>query len=388
MQTDPWSAAFAELADEHLPTLAARERELWLELTSPWTDGLVVVGAGSLGQKVAAGLRQVGRKPLAFTDNNASLWGTNIEGIPVLAPQEAARRFGERAAFVVAIWPGGFGDRMSIVCEQLRALACQCVLTFAPLFWWRPDLFLPHWRCSLPSRLASESAAIRQGYSLWEDEESRRVYVTQLAWLCGKPLAYNSPPGAGPYFDDDAIQLGTSEFFIDCGAFDGDTLAAFLEKTERFERVYVIEPDRQNLAKLNQLISRLPPHRQDRIVVHPFALGTRSCTVRFAEGQGLLSKVAAQGGVEVECRTLDELLCDSQPTFIKMDIEGAEPDALEGARQVISRDRPKLAICVYHEPQHLWRIPLLMKSLCPGYVLKLRHYLETCDVVCYARASQ
>jgi methyltransferase FkbM-like protein len=55
-----------------------------------------------------------------------------------------------------------------------------------------------------------------------------------------------------------------------------------------------------------------------------------------------------------------------------MDIEGAELDALRGARPVIVRDRPVLTICVYHVPGDLWRLPLLMKEMIPEYQMFLR----------------
>jgi hypothetical protein len=61
-------------------------------------------------------------------------------------------------------------------------------------------------------------------------------------------------------------------------------------------------------------------------------------------------------------------------TFIKMDIEGAEYDALLGAAKVIQRDRPILAICVYHTQSDIWRIPLLIHEMLPEHLLYLRAY--------------
>jgi hypothetical protein len=74
-----------------------------------------------------------------------------------------------------------------------------------------------------------------------------------------------------------------------------------------------------------------------------------------------------------------------RPTFIKMDIEGAEVDALIGARRLIENALPVLAICVYHQPDHLWRIPLLIRSFSDQYRFFLRpHNEEGWDLVCYA----
>lgn len=92
-----------------------------------------------------------------------------------------------------------------------------------------------------------------------------------------------------------------------------------------------------------------------------------------------------QGEVRVDCVTLDESLKDRNPSFIKFDIEGAELDALEGARDVISRCRPVLAVSVYHEQAHLWQIPLALSEICSDYSYYLRpHGTEGWDLVCYA----
>ena len=82
---------------------------------------------------------------------------------------------------------------------------------------------------------------------------------------------------------------------------------------------------------------------------------------------------------------LDSLLGDARPTFMKFDIEGAEVDALTGARQTIERQAPILAVCVYHQQDHLWRIPLLLREWRDDYALFLRpHNEEGWDLVCYA----
>jgi hypothetical protein len=68
-----------------------------------------------------------------------------------------------------------------------------------------------------------------------------------------------------------------------------------------------------------------------------------------------------------------------------MDIEGAEIDALNGASEAIKRFRPILAICVYHKPDHLWKVPLLISTYSDDYSLFLRpHDEEGWELVLYA----
>lgn len=72
--------------------------------------------------------------------------------------------------------------------------------------------------------------------------------------------------------------------------------------------------------------------------------------------------------------TLDSLLDGGEATFIKMDIEGSEMEALKGAADTIRNHHPFLAICVYHRPDHILDIPLFIRGLHPGYRFRLRHY--------------
>jgi hypothetical protein len=95
--------------------------------------------------------------------------------------------------------------------------------------------------------------------------------------------------------------------------------------------------------------------------------------------------ISETGTIEINCAPLDEILADSSPTYIKMDIEGAELSALLGAKQVIQEFKPVLAISVYHQQNHLWRIPMIVRSFCDQYSFFLRpHNEEAWDLILYA----
>ena len=74
-------------------------------------------------------------------------------------------------------------------------------------------------------------------------------------------------------------------------------------------------------------------------------------------------------------------------TFIKMDIEGSELEALKGASTTISANKPKLAICVYHKIEDFWEIPIYINKLAPEYKFYVGHHTVslTCpETVLYA----
>ena len=110
--------------------------------------------------------------------------------------------------------------------------------------------------------------------------------------------------------------------------------------------------------------------------------------VAFLENEELRgsSAIDKSGNTEIEVVRLDDFIpSDEKITFIKMDIEGAEIDALNGCKNILQKYKPKLAICIYHKPDDLWEIPLLIKRLVPEYQIYIRHYSNYLwETVCYA----
>lgn len=349
-------------------------------------DSLVLFGAGNLGKKVLRGLRRVGIEPVAFADNNARAWGTTIEGVPVLSPQDAAARYGKSTAFIITIWGGRGRETMAQRIAPLRELGCSTVLSFGKLFWKYPESFLPHYAVDLPHKVLEQTDAIREAFNLWEDDASRHEFVAQIRWRLHLDFdALPAPVAHEIYFPTDLVEVADTEVFVDCGAFDGDTLAAFLRsRGELFGHVHAFEADPVNFEKMRGYVATLPITLQAKLTLHPFAVGERRETVRFA-AMGTESSAVGSGTLEVQSVSLDEALADRRPTWIKMDIEGSEPDALRGARELIREQTPVLAVCSYHLQDHVWRIPLLAREMSDEYRFFLRpHVLECWDLVSYA----
>ncbi|MGZ6142274.1 MAG: FkbM family methyltransferase, partial [Myxococcales bacterium] len=196
-----------------------------------------------------------------------------------------------------------------------------------------------------------------------------------------------SEPAREPeYFAPGQFKLADDERFVDCGAFDGDTVRSFLGLLPRFAgRVHAFEPDAGTFARLQAFRDGLPAGVRERVEITRAGVGARRERVRFGEGGGTGSAVGA-GAVEVDIVPLDEAVAEMRPTLIKVDTEGYEPEVLEGAKAVIGRTpAPVLALCVYHRQDHPWRIPLMTAALHGGYRFRLRSYtLDGWDLVLYA----
>jgi FkbM family methyltransferase len=345
-----------ELLGADPAAVIARGRRLFDELAAPFAERLVLFGAGALGRRTLAGLRQFGIEPLAFADNNPALWGTPVDGVTVLEPGEAARQFGDSAAFVVTVF------QLAKPSAQLRALGCASVAPYAPLFWKYPDAFLPFCFLDLPTEIFAQRDAVRLAFDLWSDEASRREYLAQIRWRTLLDFDALPPATGDEYFPPDLVRLREDEVFVDCGTFDGDTIREFLRRSGgRFARIAGIEPDPHNFARTGEAVAALPEELRNRIDLLPFAAGDQRKRVRFSASGDVTSTVVAEGGcpegaIEVECAPLDEIL-PYPPTFIKMDVEGAERDPPHpGALRLPPRGRYVVSPAADRRPRA--RLPL------------------------------
>lgn len=376
-----------EILNEDIASAVKREQNSFDDLTFPFKDRLVLFGAGGLGRMVLNGLRKAGIAPLAFADNNSSLWGKIIEGLQVLKPEDAAHKYGSNAAFIVTIWRAGGTHRFAHTQKQLYDLNCLKVVSFAFLFWKYPDIFLPYYTIGLPHILLSQKEQIINVFKLWEDAVSCHEYLAQLLWRLLLDFdCLPSPVAFTQYFPDDLYNLSNDEIFVDCGAFDGDTIKEFFKRQPNFKgKLFAIEPDPINIQKLNNYLKTVKKVLKDSVRIIPMAIGTKKEKVRFSATGSAASVVDPEGALEVDCAPLDYILGNDNPTFLKMDIEGAELDAIYSAANSIKKNLPILAISVYHQPDHLWSIPLLIHSLSDQYRLYLRpHNEEGWDLVTYA----
>ena len=386
MSKEALRAELDQLLSEDVASAKRREKATYDELVAPHGDRLVLFGAGNLGRRTLAGLRKLGIEPLAFSDNNPAAWGKQVEGIDVVSPQDAADRFGNNAAFLLTIWGGHGTDRMSARCDHLRRLGCDTVVPFAFLYWKHPDLYLPHYALDVPHKVLLAADDVRAAFELFNDEASLREFVGQIRWRLTLDFdALPLPVEHEIYFPDDLTKVTPDEVFVDCGAYDGDTAKRFLERNgNRFASFIAFEPDPVNFRHLEEAVAAAPAPIRTKVSCEPYAVGARTEKVRF-EATGTASSSVGQGSLELDCVTLDEALGGRRPTWIKMDIESAEIDALKGAEKTIRTNLPVLAICVYHLQDHVWKIPLQIHRLSSDYRLFLRpHVIESWDLVCYA----
>jgi len=342
---------------------------------------VVLFGAGRLGKSVRQRLAGTDLKVVAFADNNPRVWGTTLDGLTVLSPRDASDRYSQDAVFVVVIWHPSSSPLMATLLAQLRTLDCVAV-PFPMLFWRHPETFLPYFFWDVPENLLQQSLDVIAAFDLLQDQASCRSFVAQVQLrLCADFECIGAPFPGEQYFPG-LFSLTTQECFVDCGAYTGDTIQSFLaQSNDCFRKVIAFEADAAVMAALETVVNNL----RTRAVLHKAAVGAQNGVVHFA-GDGIGGGVVTRSaGKEVPCVRLDDALALENVSFIKMDIEGAELQALEGAHGVIWRDRPILAVSAYHKPDHLWRVLSSLSNLAPNSALYVRsHCSDGLDTVCYA----
>jgi FkbM family methyltransferase len=346
-------------------------------------EGLVIGGAsGLVSEHTLWGLARLGMTPVALVDNNPAWWGKTVQGAPVMAPADAIAQF-PGAAYVAAIFTH------TPLRRQLSALGASRVVSYAPLFHKHPYQFLPYFAVDDPAAIATDAAAVARAAHIWGDQESADLYMAILDWFVTLNSDAVPPPlpAAETYFPG-VLQLRPDEVFVDCGAFDGDTVLSYAAACGgRYGTIIALEPDPHTFVKLATRVADL-----DRVVPMNAAAGAGRGSIPFIAGGGLASHAASAGAqgmastgrlVNVDVVALDEL--SPRPTYVKMDIEGFELEALAGAPALLAAGTTAFAVTLYHRMSDLWTIPLYIHDRAPNLKLFLRHYAEDwAETICYA----
>jgi FkbM family methyltransferase len=231
---------------------------------------------------------------------------------------------------------------------------------------------------------------VLQAERIWSDEDSLHAYRANIRWRAlGEASDLPGRPEEHTYFPAELFHLDPTDSVLDCGAFDGDTIRELLACTDpTVQSIHAVEADAISFGRLREFVDALERNIRSRISLYNFAVGSERGFVHF-ECNGTLDSRSSESGSLIELVAIDDIFANVPLTLIKMDIEGAEYDALRGGAKVIRRNQPILAICVYHTQSDIWRIPLLVHEMLPNHRLYLRAYEgDGFQTVMYALPSE
>ncbi len=341
--------------------------------------GVILFGAGLIGRQILSHMQRLNFTPAWIIDNNPNLWNTKIQGIPVRSA-ESLHEAGEHLVLISS--------------SYLRPMAMACSAARVKKWSWFTDINEIYGYLSLTmtaGKALMEPEIDRLFRLLTNTDESRLVFKKALTFRVTGDENDLPRPASNQYFPAYLVPEHCYTSFVDCGAYNGDTLQDWMVRQSGLQvpeqlRYFGFEPDPVNFKLLQSTVSRLPERFNKYCRLYPFAVGEKSRRIRMAQsGSGTALSDAIESGPEVKIVSLDEVLHDEKVGVIKMDIEGFELLALEGARHILEKQRPALLISVYHRPEHLWEIPLWIHDLGLGYKLFLRHHSASfAETVCYA----
>jgi FkbM family methyltransferase len=327
---------------------------------------IAIVGAAGEGGRLSELCRKRGIEVAAIADDHPSKVGTELDGRRV-RPVSELDSLDRGMPVIIA------SHRVLSATERLRGLGFRLVLPFAALQVMAPDLFPPH---MFYAGLLDDLVDNRDKYAWLEgslaDARSRDVLNAVLSFR--QTL---DPLMLKPVLDDDdlyapkgLIRFSDDEIYVDGGSYDGDSIRMFIKSVGgRYHDIFAFEPDPVTFAKLIENFAN-----ESR--VHAIHAGLYSCmgNLRFRDDGSRGAIFAQDGEAEIAVTTIDDAVGGKAVSYIKMNIEGAEIEALRGGARTIRKFLPKLAISAYHYADHLWKIPQLVRELSPQYDLYLRQH--------------
>jgi|LSQX01.3.fsa_nt_gb FkbM family methyltransferase len=330
-------------------------------------EKVVVYGAGAGGRYTGYLLSLINVRVYAYADMNAEKI-REIDGVKVCTPSALAD-CGNKDGVIIIIGVGDPGIRAEIEC-MLRSYGYTNIISYIELF---NEVFLMaddrHARYGDLNFFKENKTDMIAALSLFADEKSKDIYVSFIKGHALKNNEYFAAPEVHTKYIPDDIPFSKGfGCFIDCGAGTGETYESLEKKGIRPGRLVMFEPDKYNFS----LLSGKMKNKNQDAYLYPCAVYSYTGLCGFSHSATQGSYITDNSSEVVQCVKLDDVLVNLAPTYIKMDIEGAEYEALLGARSLISECKPDLAICVYHAVNHIWDIPILINSLHPGYRMYLR----------------
>lgn len=335
-------------------------------------------GVGNMGNCVPNMVSLIGRKLDFFCDNNPEKTGKKDPygyGIDVISLKKLVNYKEDTVVLVPTRY-------YKEIYTQLTELGFPLVDRVFPNKVWIDDYLRTHDRQKIIDNICNT-------IDILEDEESCRVLTRIIQEWTTDEYQFGQLDDIyilPQYFQKSIVPNRPDEVYVDCGAYTGDDIPKFIEYTKgHFKRYYAFELNKETYGQLVQNVAGQWGIYADKFVLVNKGVSECTETIYYSEdGEG--SHISSEGNAEGEVVALDDYFGEkSEVTFIKMDIEGAEMQALRGADKLISQNLPKLAVCLYHKTEDMWEIPLYIKQHWSEYKIYIRHHTDLLnETVCYA----
>lgn len=315
---------------------------------------VVIYGMGNGADKVLDEFIRLGIPVAGVTASDDFVRGQSFRGFTV------KKLSGFSGEFVIAV---AFATCIPQVMEHIFSLSrkYRVIVPCVPVF--GDEIFNREF-------IEKNSDSINAAYSLFEDGESKRIFrgCVEFMFTGELDVLQSITSGKDEAFNN-ILKFSENEAFLDLGAYRGDTVEEFLHYTNgKYENIIALEPDRRSFKKLLAYAED-----KERMITVQKAISDKETVARFNSAAGRQSSFSDKGE-EIETVTVDTLCGGNRITYIKMDVEGAECEALCGGEKTLKSQKPKLNIALYHRSCDIFSLPLKIASINPDYKFFIRRH--------------
>lgn len=331
------------------------EKELWQYLKTV-KKPVVLYGMGNGADKIIKVLDSYGINFQGVFASDGFVRNKEFHGHKISSYSELKEKFGEMIVLLC------FGSSRSEVIENVRKIAREQEL-------YAPEVPVIGGGLFTESYVKDNKDNFKWVYEKLADEKSRQTFRNIINFkLSGKvEYLFDCEVNADePY--ESFLKLTNNETFLDLGAYNGDTVADFINRTDGYKEIIAVEPDRKTFKKLLKATENYK-----NITCVNKCISSFCGTGNFAMNSGRNS-VVSESGSETEFITADSLLKGKEVSYIKMDVEGEEVGAINGAENTINNYKPKMLISCYHRTDDLLTIPKAVFEKRGEYKLYIRHF--------------
>jgi len=243
-----------------------------------------------------------------------------------------------------------------------------------------PDDFYIEIFKQLKQHLLGNKNRYMEMYNSLEDSLSKERFLDNMLFRLTGDITYTFEWDEDymQYFNSLVPKFDENSVIVDAGGFTGDSLSAFLKAGHKFKSWYMFEPDEELMKHAMTVSNDKGVHYIKK------GLSDREGIATFMSDGGMGGLISENGNITISLTTIDTEISE-KVTFIKMDIEGAELDALKGAEKIIRQHKPTLAICLYHKANDYTDIFEFIRKCNPEYKFYIRHHLDYyAETVLYA----
>lgn len=348
------------------------EKTVW-EFLKECNLPIVLYGMGNGADKIIEQLDKIGLNPSEVMASDDFVRGQFYRGYKVKKLSEIEEEYSD---FVILIC---FASQLPDVMENIKRIAKKhlTLIPCVPVF---GDLICDH------SFIERYKDNINKAYKLFEDDLSKKVFINTLKLYYTGKLEFL----LDNYSDKDEVfnnivLLGDNENYLDLGAYRGDTIDEFLNYSgKNYSSITALDPDAKTFKKLKLYAENLENTR-----LYQYGIWNKPDVLMFENNGGRNSFINKNTNknkcVEIQVTSIDTIMSDLEVSYIKMDVEGAEFEAINGGIQTIKKYSPKMNIAVYHHCEDMFMLPLLINEINPEYKFYLRQhpYIPAWDLNLY-----